>query len=133
MEETMIDQEARYLKTHEWVKKEDDEVFAVGLSSYAIEQLGDIVFMELPNKGDTFEQGAVFGIVESVKAASDMYMPLGGEITEVNDAVPDNPDMLKEDPYEEGWIIKIRVSNPAEFNELMDAREYKKFLETEAE
>ena len=129
----MIDQEARYLKSHEWAKKEDDEAFAVGLSSYAIDQLGDIVFMELPKKGDTFEQGAVFGVVESVKAASDLYMPLSGEIVEVNSAAADNPDVLKDDPYEEGWLIKIRASKPEEFDELLDAREYKKFLETEAE
>ncbi len=129
----MIDQEARYLKSHEWAKKEDDEAFAVGLSSYAIDQLGDIVFMELPKKGDTFEQGAVFGVVESVKAASDLYMPLSGEIVEVNQAAADNPDVLKDDPYEEGWLIKIRASKPAEFDELLDAKEYKHFLETEAE
>lgn len=129
----MIDQEARYLKSHEWIKKEDDGVFAVGLSSYALEQLGDIVFMELPSEGETFEQGAVFGVVESVKAASDMYMPVGGEIAEVNQAAADNPDMLKEDPYEEGWLIKIKASNPAEFDELLDAKEYRHFLETEAE
>lgn len=129
----MIDQEARYLKTHEWARKEDDKVFVVGLSSYAIEQLGDIVFMELPSAGDTFEAGAVFGVVESVKAASDMYMPIGGRIVEINEAVPDNPDMLKEDPYEKGWIIKIKASNPAELEALMDAEQYEKFLETETE
>jgi len=129
----MIDQEARYLKSHEWAKEEEGGVFAVGLSSYAIDQLGDIVFMELPEAGDTIEQGAVFGVVESVKAASDLYAPLGGEVVAVNQAVPDNPDMLKEDPYEEGWLIQIRASNPAEFNELLDAKEYKQFLETEAE
>jgi glycine cleavage system H protein len=129
----MIDPEARYLKTHEWAKKEDGDVFAVGLSSYAIDQLGDIVFMELPEPGDPVEQGGSFGVVESVKAASDLYAPVGGEVVEVNEAVPDNPDMLKEDPYEEGWLIKIRASNPDEFKELMDAKEYKHFLETEAE
>lgn len=129
----MIDQEARYLKSHEWAKKEDEGVFAVGLSSYALEQLGDIVFMELPSLGDTFDKGAVFGVVESVKAASDLYMPLGGEIVEINQAAADNPDMLKEDPYEEGWLIKIKASSPSEFDDLLDAREYKHFLETEAE
>ena len=129
----MIDQEAGYLKSHEWAKKEDEKVFSAGLSSYAIEQLGDIVYMELPAIGDTFEKGAIFGVIESVKAASDMYMPIGGEIAAVNEAVADNPDMLKTDPYEKGWFIKIKVSNPAEFDELMDAASYQTFLETEAE
>lgn len=129
----MIDQEARYLESHEWARKEEGNVFTVGLSSYAVEQLGDIVFMELPAEGDSFKQGNVFGVVESVKAASDMYMPLGGRIMEVNQSAVENPDMLKEDPYEEGWLIKIKASNPAEFDDLLDAKEYKQFLETEAE
>ncbi len=129
----MIDPEARYLRTHEWAKEEDDGVFLVGLSSYAVEQLGDIVYMELPEEGDTVEQGGTFGVVESVKAASDLYAPLGGEILEVNQAVADNPDLLKEDPYEEGWLIKIKATNPSEFEDLMDAKEYKRFLETEVE
>lgn len=129
----MIDPEARYLKTHEWARREDGDIFAVGLSSYAIDQLGDIVFMELPEPGDAVEPGGSFGVVESVKAASDLYAPVGGEVVEVNEAVPDNPDMLKEDPYEEGWLIKIKAANPEEFKELMDAKEYKHFLETEAE
>lgn len=129
----MIDPEARYLRTHEWAKEEDDGVFLIGLSSYAVEQLGDIVYMELPEEGDTVEQGGTFGVVESVKAASDLYAPLGGEILEVNQAVADNPDLLKEDPYEEGWLIKIKATNPSEFEDLMDAKEYKRFLETEVE
>lgn len=127
----MIDPEARYLKTHEWARREDGDVFTIGLSSYAIDQLGDIVFMELPQEGDTLDQGGSFGVVESVKAASDLYAPIGGEVVEVNEAVPENPDMLKEDPYEEGWLIKIKASNPEEFEEMMDAGEYKHFLETE--
>lgn len=129
----MIDPEARYLKTHEWARREEGDVFAVGLSRYAIDQLGDIVFMELPEPGDAVEQGGSFGVVESVKAASDLYAPVGGEVVEVNEQVPDNPDMLKEDPYEDGWLIRIKASNPAEFEELMDVKEYKHFLETEAE
>ncbi|HPY76618.1 MAG TPA: glycine cleavage system protein GcvH [Anaerohalosphaeraceae bacterium] len=127
----MIDPEARYLRTHEWARREDGDVFTIGLSSYAIDQLGDIVFMELPQEGDTLDQGGSFGVVESVKAASDLYAPIGGEVVEVNEAVPENPDMLKEDPYEEGWLIKIKASNPEEFEEMMDAGEYKHFLETE--
>lgn len=129
----MIDEEARYLKSHEWARHDEDDIYVVGLSSYAIEQLGDIVYMELPKTGDMFEKGAMFGVVESVKAASDMYMPLAGEVVDVNEAVPDNPDMLKEDPYEEGWLIRVKAANPKEFDALMDAEAYRKFLETEAE
>ena len=129
----MIDPEARYLRTHEWAKKEGGGIFSVGLSSYAVEQLGDIVYMELPQPGDTLEQSGTFGVVESVKAASDLYAPLGGEVLEVNQVVVENPDLLKEDPYEEGWLIKIKASNPSEFEDLMDAKECKHFLETEAE
>ena len=129
----MIDQEARYLKSHEWAKKEGDGVFAVGLSSYAIEQLGDIVFMELPAEEDTFQAGDVFGVVESVKTAADMYMPIGGQVVQVNSAVPDDPDVLKDDPYEKGWLIKIKASKPAELDDLMDAVAYEKFLEAEQE
>lgn len=129
----MIDPEARYLRTHEWAKEEGKGIFSVGLSSYALEQLGDIVYLELPEEGDTVEQGGTFGVVESVKAASDLYAPLGGEIVGVNRAAVENPDLLKEDPYEEGWLIKIKALHPTEFEELMDAKEYKHFLETEAE
>jgi glycine cleavage system H protein len=129
----MIDEEARYLKSHEWARQEEDDVFVVGLSSYAVEQLGDIVYMELPKTGDVFEKGAVFGVVESVKAASDMYMPVGGEIVDVNESIPDNPDLLKEDAYEEGWLIKVRADNPTDFDDLLSAEAYRKYLETEAE
>lgn len=129
----MIDEDARYLKSHEWARQDEDDLFTIGLSSYAIEQLGDIVYMELPKTGDSFEKGAVFGIVESVKAASDMYMPIAGEIVEVNETVPDNPDLLKEDPYEEGWLIQVKASAPKEFEGLMDAEAYRKYLETEPE
>lgn len=126
----MLDQEAKYTKTHEWAKK-DGEVFAVGLSSHALEQLGDIVFLELPKVGDTFEAGAILGVVESVKAASDMYAPVGGEIVAINEKAPDDPDMLKRDPYGEGWLIKIAASDPAEVDALMDPATYQKYIETE--
>jgi len=118
---------------HEWINIEDHEAAVVGITLHAQDALGDVVFVELPEVGRTYKKGEVTGVVESVKAASDLYAPVGGEVVEVNEAVPDNPDMLKEDPYEEGWLIKIKASNPAEFDELMDAKEYKHFLETEAE
>ena len=127
----MIDDDARYLRSHEWARQDEEGVFTVGLSKYAIDQLGDIVYMELPKEGESFENGAIFGLVESVKAASDMYMPVGGEIVEVNEEIPDNPDILKDDPYEEGWLIRVKVSNPKDFEELMDADAYRKYLETD--
>ena len=127
----MIDEKARYLKSHEWAKQ-NGEVFAVGLTTYAIEQLGDIVYMELPEVGKELAQGDAFGIVESVKSASDMYAPLSGKVTAVNQQVPDNPDVLKTDAYGAGWLIKIEASDQSQFESLMDADAYRAFLETEA-
>lgn len=127
----MIDPQARYLKTHEWAKK-DGDLFAVGLTTYAIEQLGDIVYMELPEAGKVLTRGDAFGIVESVKSASDMYAPLGGTVAAVNGQVADNPDMLKTDAYGAGWMIKIQPEDASQFESLMDAEAYRKFLETEA-
>ena len=129
----MIDQEARYLKSHEWAKKEDGEVFAVGLSSYAIEQLGDIVFMELPAVGDTFEQGAMFGVVESVKAASAIYTPVAGTIEKVNPDLESTPELINQKPYE-AFIFAIRfdaASGAAQIKELLDAGSYKQHVEQE--
>lgn len=127
----MIDPEARYLKTHEWTKK-DGDLFVVGLTAYALEQLGDIVYMELPEAGKPLSKGDVFGVVESVKSASDMYAPLSGTVAAVNEQVPDSPDMLKSDAYGAGWLIKIQGGDASEFENLMDADAYRKFLETEA-
>ena len=128
----VIDADARYLQSHEWAKKADGNVFTVGLSAYAIEQLGDIVYMELPEAGKEVAAGEPFGIVESVKSAADMYAPLSGKIVEANNDIPDNPDTLKTDAYGTGWLIKIEATAPAEFDALLDDAAYKKFLETEA-
>ena len=128
----MIDADARYLETHEWAKKQDGNVFTVGLSGYAIEQLGDIVYMELPEVGKEVVAGEPFGIIESVKAASDMYAPLSGKVVQVNEAIPDNPDMLKADAYNAGWMIKIEASDAEPFESMMNADAYRKFLESEA-
>ena len=127
----MIDADARYLETHEWAKKQDGNVFTVGLSGYAIEQLGDIVYMELPEVGKEVVAGEPFGIIESVKAASDMYAPLSGKVVQVNEAIPDNPDMLKADAYNAGWMIKIEASDAEPFESMMNADAYRKFLQTE--
>ena len=127
-----IDADARYLQSHEWAKKADGNVFTVGLTAYAIEQLGDIVYMELPEAGKEVAAGEPFGVVESVKSAADMYSPVSGKIVEVNNDIPDNPDTLKTDAYSAGWLIKIEATAPAEFDALLDDVAYKKFLETEA-
>ena len=128
----MVDADARYLQSHEWAKKQDGGVFTVGLTAYAIEQLGDIVYLELPEVGKELTAGEPFGIIESVKAASDMYAPLSGKVVEVNEPMPDNPDMLKADVYNAGWMIKVEASDAGQFEGLMDADAYRKFLETEA-
>jgi glycine cleavage system H protein len=128
----MIDADARYLKSHEWVKKVDGNVFTLGLSAYAIEQLGDIVYMELPEVGKELKREEPFGVIESVKAASDLYVPLSGKVVQVNEAISDNPDTLKTDAYDAGWFVKIEVTDASELETLMDAAAYQKFLETEA-
>ncbi len=128
----MVDKQARYLQTHEWVKKGPGKLMTIGLTAYAIEQLGDIVYMELPQAGKTLNKGDIFGVVESVKTASDMYSPVGGKVVEVNSAVPDNPEMLKTQAYGDAWLIRVEPSIPAEFNLLMGADAYEKFLQTEA-
>ena len=128
----MVDKEARYLQTHEWVKKGPGKNMTIGLTSFAIEQLGDIVYMELPQVGKVLKKGDVFGVVESVKSASDMYSPVSGKVVEINTEVPDNPDMLKTEAYGKAWLIRVEPANVAEFDGLMDATAYEKFLQTEA-
>jgi glycine cleavage system H protein len=128
----MVDKQARYLQTHEWVKKGPGKNMTIGLTSFAIEQLGDIVYLELPAVGKVLKKGDIFGVVESVKSASDMYSPVGGKVVEINAAVPDNPDMLKTQAYGDAWLIRVEPSAPAEFDSLMDADAYEKFLQTES-
>ena len=127
-----LDAEARYAKSHEWARQDGDE-FVCGISDHAQESLSDIVYVEMPEVGDFIDQGDVFGIVESVKAASDVYMPLGGEITAVNEALEDTPELVNQDPYGEGWIIRIAPTDPAEFDKLLDADAYEAFVAMEEE
>lgn len=117
-------QELRYSKEHEWVKVEGDTV-TVGVTDYAQEQLGDVVFVELPKEGEKTEKGKGVAVVESVKSVSDIYAPASGEITEVNGEVEENPENVNKDTYGEGWMFKIKVSDPSELDELMDAKAYK--------
>jgi len=120
--------ELRYTEEHEWVLIEDD-IATIGISDFAQDQLGDVVFVELPDVGDELEVGKTFGVVESVKAVSDVYAPLSGEVVEVNDDLPDEPEIINNSPYEDGWMVKIRISHPEEVDELMDASDYQDFIE----
>ena len=124
------DQEARYLESHEWARM-DGDVATIGISDHAQESLSDIVYVELPEIGDSFDKGESFGVVESVKAASDVYMPVGGEITEVNLDLEEEPEKINQDAYGMGWLIKVKPSDPDEFDELMDAAAYEALVAEE--
>ena len=113
----------RYSKEHEWVRVEGDTA-TIGITSFAADELGDIVFIELPEVGSTLSQFGTFGVVESVKAVSDLYAPISGEVLEVNEALRDAPELLNSDAFAEGWIAKVRLSDAAEVDELMDADAY---------
>ena len=114
----------RYAKSHEWAKDAGNGVVEVGISDYAQDSLGDITFVDLPKVGDTFAAGEVFGVVESVKAASDLYAPVGGEVVEVNEALDGQPELVNQDPYAGGWIMKLKVSDAAELGALLDGDGY---------
>lgn len=112
-------------KTHEYVYENGDKNYTVGLTDYAVEQLGDIVFLELPEVGSSFTKGEVFATVESVKAASEIYMPISGTVTEVNDNVVNSPEILNESPYENGWLVKIDFTGDnIELSDLLDYKDY---------
>jgi glycine cleavage system H protein len=112
-----------YAESHEWAKSEGNHV-QVGISDYAQDQLGDIVFVEMPEAGETFEKGAEFGTVESVKAVSELYMPIGGEIVAVNDALEDSPELINDTPYSDGWMIEVKPDNLSELDSLMTKDAY---------
>jgi glycine cleavage system H protein len=113
----------RYSREHEWVRA-DGETATIGITSFAADELGDIVFVELPEVGATISQFGTFGVVESVKAVSDLYAPISGEVTDVNDALRESPELLNSDPYGEGWIARIALSDTSELDALMDAEAY---------
>lgn len=113
-------------KSHEYIFENEEKNYTLGLTDYAIEQLGDIVFLELPEVGASFNKGDVFATIESVKAASEIYMPISGTITEINEAVVDSPEILNESPYEKGWLVKVDFSgNDMELTDLLDYNDYK--------
>ena len=120
----------KYTQEHEWIQLEDHEAAVVGITLHAQDALGDVVFVDLPEVGRTYAKGEVAGVVESVKAAADVYMPITGEVTEVNEALRSDPALANRDPMGEGWFFKILIKDMAEFDELMDGPDYEKFAKT---
>jgi glycine cleavage system H protein len=120
----------RYTKDHEWAKKDGDLV-VVGITHFAQDQLGDVVFVELPSVGRTLEAGQSFGVIEAVKTVSDLYAPVAGEVVEVNGELAGQPALVNQAPYEGGWMVKLRPTNPADLEHLLDAGEYKALIEAQ--
>jgi glycine cleavage system H protein len=123
----MVPGDLRYTKEHEWVRVDGDEA-TVGITQYAADQLGDIVFVELPGAGRTLAQFATFGVVESVKAVSDLYAPIAGEVTAANEALAGEPELVNSDPYGAGWMVRVRVADPAQVETLLDAAAYEQLV-----
>jgi glycine cleavage system H protein len=123
-----IPENLKYTKDHEWIRHESDGTCLVGITDHAQDSLGDVTFVELPAIGESFEEGATFGVVESVKAASDLYFPLSGEITEVNDILVDSPEKVNDDPYGDGWMVRIRPADSSESGGLLSPEQYKEIL-----
>jgi glycine cleavage system H protein len=119
----MVPDDRRYTKDHEWVRLDGDEA-VVGITAYAADQLGDIVFVELPAVGRSLEAAGTFGVVESVKAVSDLFAPVGGEVTATNDALGGSPELVNTDPYDAGWMIRVRVADAGALDDLLDAAAY---------
>lgn len=120
-----------YTKDHEWVRVKGEEA-AVGITDHAQQQLGDVVYVELPKVGDKFETSEPFGSVESVKAVSEIYMPMSGNVVEVNDALNDSPELVNEDPYGDGWMIRIKIANASQVDALLTSIEYEDYIKEEA-
>jgi glycine cleavage system H protein len=123
-------EELKYTEEHEWVMIEE-EIVTIGITDFAQDSLGDIVFVELPDVGAILEAGKPFGVVESVKAVSDIYAPVSGEVVEINEELVGAPEVINTSPYEDGWMIKVKVSDTAQLDDLLDADEYQDFIEEE--
>ena len=119
----MVPTDLRYTKDHEWVRVDGEEA-TIGITAYAAEQLGDIVFVELPEAGRSLEQFAAFGVVESVKAVSDLFAPVAGEVTEINGDLTGTPEVVNTDPYGAGWMLRVKLADPAQVEGLLDASAY---------
>ena len=122
-----IPDELFYTEEHEWVRLEDDEV-TVGITDYAQSELGDVVFVELPAVGDRTKQMEPFGTIEAVKAVSDLYAPVSGKVVEINEALADAPELVNQDPYGEGWMIRIQIDDPSELDNLLTAEAYRRLI-----
>ena len=119
----------RYSREHEWVLVENDDHAVIGITDFAQNELGDVVYVEAPGLGEKISKDDPFGAVESVKAVSDLYAPVSGTVVEVNDTLPETPELINEDPYGEGWIIKVSMSDVAELDDLMNSEEYEAYCE----
>lgn len=128
---TQYPDDRRYTKSHEWIRI-DGDVATVGISDHAQKELGEVVFVDLPEPGEIFDAKEEFGTIESVKAVSELFLPVAGEIVEVNKVLADEPGAVNEDPHGDGWLVKIKVSSDVELDELMGAADYEKFIEEEA-
>ena len=128
-----IPSDLRYMSSHEWVRVDADGTAYVGITDHAQNAMGDLVYVELPEVGDTLAAGDEVGVVESVKAASDIYSPVSGEIIAINEELNDNPEQVNSDPFGDGWLYRIKMSDPGELEDLMSAEEYAEQLEEEAE
>jgi glycine cleavage system H protein len=125
-------EDLKYSKEHEWVRVAGN-IATVGVTDYAQDQLGEIVFVELPDEGEEFDKEDALGVIESVKSVNDFYAPVSGRIAELNDPVVDSPEVLNEDPYGEGWLVKIEISDEKELKELMTAKQYEVYIKEESE
>lgn len=123
-------EDLKFTKDHEWAKI-TDQTAVVGITDYAQEKLGSIVFVELPALGKTFRQGEILATIDSVKAVAEIYAPLSGQVTEINEGLKDNPEWINQDAYGKGWIAKLKIDNPAEANKLLSAHDYQKFIAEE--
>jgi glycine cleavage system H protein len=117
----------KYTKDHEWIRVEGEEA-VVGITDYAQNELGDIVFVDVETEGETLDREETFGTIEAVKTVSDLFMPVGGEVTEFNDKLEQNPEIVNKDPYGDGWLIKIKISDASEIDDLLDAEAYKELI-----
>jgi glycine cleavage system H protein len=127
----MYPEDYLYSKDHEWISVQD-KVGTIGITDYAQHELGDVVYVDLPEVGDTFEAGDPFGSVESVKAVSEVFCPISGEVIEVNAKLEESPELINQSPHQNAWMIKIRTNNPEELKELLSAEEYEEYLQEQA-
>ncbi len=125
-----IPKELKYTETHEWVKIEED-IATIGITDYAQRELSDIVFVELPSKGKSVKKGEPFGTIEAVKAAADLYSGVSGKVIEINEELKQKPELINQDPYGKGWMVKIKISDPSQIPELLSAEQYEELIKKE--